>query len=104
MLIDCDRCSARAVRCDSCVVGLLLGPPAARPADAHRADVGVPSDTPTVAVDLYTAHAAQFNTAEQRALGALASAGLIPPLRRSGPEQADTSCGYVLTERESLAG
>jgi hypothetical protein len=99
MLIDCDRCSARAVRCDSCVVGLMLGPPAARPAD-----VEIAPETPTVTVDLYTAHAAQFDTAERRALAALASAGLIPPLRREESEKADTTCDYVLTERESLAG
>jgi hypothetical protein len=55
VLIDCDSCAARDRACSDCVVSALLNPPAG------------------AAVDL--------DTDEQRALGALASGGLLPPLR-----------------------
>ena len=54
MLIDCDSCAARDIHCGDCVVAVLLGP---RP----------------VAVEL--------DSAEEAALGAFASGGLLPPLR-----------------------
>jgi hypothetical protein len=51
MIIDCTRCDARGLACASCAVTALAEP---------EADLG---------------------PAELRALAALASAGLIPPLR-----------------------
>ena len=54
MLIDCDSCAARDISCGDCVVAALLGP--------RRGSV-------------------ELDSAEQDALGALASGGLLPPLR-----------------------
>ncbi len=54
MLIDCDRCEARGLACADCVVSVLLGMPE---------------------------HGADLDGAEQRAIGVLAEAGLVPPLR-----------------------
>lgn len=142
MLVDCDHCAGRAVHCDTCVVGLLLGPMAPRQgSDEPRADVraasagggpgsGPPStrrresarvtrpaarvetqpgahsgaDRPVVEVDPLTARPGDFDTAERRALAALAGAGLIAPLGRAKDRQADTNRIYRLTERHSLAG
>ncbi|MCW2603360.1 MAG: hypothetical protein JWN61_1495 [Pseudonocardiales bacterium] len=56
MLIDCDTCQVRGLRCGDCVVTVLLGMPAMPPApdlDQH----------------------------ERIALAALADGGLVPPLR-----------------------
>ena len=101
MLIDCDRCTARAVRCDTCVVGLLLGPPSMRSAEPA---IEAGSEPETVMVDMYAARAGDFDTAERAALQALAGAGLIPPLRLAKGRAADTSRSFVMTERQSLAG
>ncbi|MDQ1743632.1 MAG: hypothetical protein QOE23_1971 [Pseudonocardiales bacterium] len=62
MLIDCDNCAARDISCGDCVVAVLLGP--------RRGAV-------------------ELDSAEQDALGALASGGLLPPLRLvpTGPPQ-----------------
>jgi hypothetical protein len=54
MHIDCDRCQARGLACDDCVVTVLLGHPD---------------------------HDAELDPAEQAAIGVLAAAGLVPPLR-----------------------
>ncbi|MGH8879574.1 MAG: hypothetical protein ACRD0P_19870, partial [Stackebrandtia sp.] len=54
MLIDCDRCEARGLACSDCVVSVLLGMPE---------------------------HGAELDGTEQRAIGVLAEAGLVPPLR-----------------------
>ena len=54
MLIDCDTCAARDIACGDCVVAVLLGP---------------------------RAGAVELDSAEQDALGAFASGGLLPPLR-----------------------
>ena len=51
MVIDCDDCAVRGDACGDCVVAVLLGAPPELEAD------------------------------EQRAIGVLAAAGLIPPLR-----------------------
>lgn len=142
MLVDCDHCAGRAVRCDTCVVGLLLGPmtpgrdgdesrvdrraastvrgpgagpPAARrresvrvarsgPRVEARSEVRSGDDQPVVEVDPLTARPADFDTAERRALSALAGAGLIAPLRLTDDLQGDTNSIYTLTERHSLAG
>jgi len=63
MIIDCDGCGVRGDACGDCVVAVLLGAPPDLQAD------------------------------EQRALGVLAEAGLVPPLRlvegRTAPGPAD---------------
>jgi hypothetical protein len=60
MLIDCDTCVARDIACGDCVMTVLLGMPTSR-------------------VDL--------DEDERAAIGTLAEAGLVPPLRlvRSQP-------------------
>jgi len=54
MLIDCDTCAARDLACGDCVVAVLLGP---------------------------RTQGLELDSAEQDALGAFASGGLLPPLR-----------------------
>jgi hypothetical protein len=54
MHIDCDTCAARDIACGDCVVAVLLGPR-------------------TGGIEL--------DSAEQHALDAFASGGLLPPLR-----------------------
>ena len=54
MIIDCDRCEVRGLACGDCVVTVLLGAP----------PEGVVLDH-----------------AERTAIGVLAEAGLVPPLR-----------------------
>jgi hypothetical protein len=53
MLIDCDTCAVRDLRCGECVMTVLLGRPG-----------------------VY-----EVNPGEQAALAALADSGLVPPLR-----------------------
>lgn len=53
-VIDCDRCTMRGTACGDCVVTVLLGGPP---------------------------YGVELDEAEQRALGVLADAGLVPPLR-----------------------
>ena len=52
-VVDCDGCAVRGLACDDCVVSVLLGPPPER----------------------------RWDDDELSALGALAGAGLVPPLR-----------------------
>ncbi|WP_146605368.1 hypothetical protein [Jiangella anatolica] len=52
MHIDCDRCEMRGLACSDCVVSVLLGP-----------------------ID------SELGGEEREALGVLAEAGLVPPLR-----------------------
>lgn len=54
MIIDCDSCEVRGLACGDCVVTALLGAP---PSGVH------------------------LDEGERAALGALAGAGLVPPLR-----------------------
>jgi len=54
MIIDCDRCEVRGVACGDCVVTVLLGAPPEGVVLGH---------------------------AERAAIGVLAEAGLVPPLR-----------------------
>ncbi|WP_375485436.1 hypothetical protein [uncultured Jatrophihabitans sp.] len=63
MRIDCTTCVARHIACDDCVVSVLLGGP---PDALEAAPVGA---------------ALELDDAEQVALGSLAQAGLVPPLR-----------------------
>jgi hypothetical protein len=57
MLIDCDTCAARNLRCDDCVISVFLTLPRA-------------AERPV-----------ELDDSEQDALGALMAAGLVPPLR-----------------------
>lgn len=57
MHIDCDRCEMRGLACSDCVVSVLLGHP----------------DT-------------ELGGEEQQAIGVLAEAGLVPPLRLVVPD------------------
>lgn len=66
MIIDCDGCSARPHACSDCVVTVLLGMP----------QVGGTAD---------------LDAAEQTAVGVLAAAGLVPPLRLVEPATYDAS-------------
>jgi len=59
MIIDCDTCEVRGLACGDCVVAVLLGSP------------------PELSED------------EQRAIGVLAEAGLIPPLRLAPAAEDD---------------
>jgi hypothetical protein len=55
MLIDCETCAVRDIACGDCVVSVLLS------GERHAA--------------------LELDSSEQDALGALASGGLLPPLR-----------------------
>lgn len=61
MLIDCDSCAVRDLRCGDCVVSVLLGP-----GGAHG------SAEPAVF---------EVDDAERTALAALADSGLVPRLQ-----------------------
>jgi len=61
MIIDCDGCRVRGLACQDCVVAVLIGPPAGRPGDVAARD--------------------PLDAEERRAMGVLAQAGLVPPLR-----------------------
>ncbi|MFL6181701.1 MAG: hypothetical protein ACJ73J_05280 [Actinomycetes bacterium] len=68
MIIDCDGCAVRGDACGDCVVAVLLGAPP------------------------------EIGAEEERAIGVLAEAGLVPPLRLvSGPapDQPDKSAQAV---------
>lgn len=71
MIIDCDSCQVRGAACGDCVIGVLMGAPAA-------AD-GVPEVPPGAPI-------VQLDAPEQRALAVLADQGLIPRLRLVAPE------------------
>jgi hypothetical protein len=64
MTIDCGRCEMRGKGCQDCVITVLV------PRDA----AGFPADAP-----------GYLGEAELKALGVLADAGLVPPLRLSLP-------------------
>jgi hypothetical protein len=74
MLIDCTTCVARDLACGDCVVTVLLGGPPERARG--------PLDLDDV---------------ERVALGSLAQAGLVPPLRlvRAVPEGVDAERGIA---------
>lgn len=54
MIIECDTCVVRNISCGDCVITAILGS---------------------------TAGEVEFDAVEQRAIGALAGVGLLPPLR-----------------------
>jgi hypothetical protein len=64
MEIDCDRCGMRDVGCQDCVITVLQPPTAA---------------------GFSTADPGHLTGEEVKALGVLAAAGLVPPLRLSLP-------------------
>jgi hypothetical protein len=73
MLIDCATCVARHVACRDCIVTVLLAQPAPASApDPHP----VPADR---FIDLESP--IDLDQDERDALGTLARAGLVPPLR-----------------------
>lgn len=73
MIIDCERCAVRDIACGDCVIGVLLGAPASRPASVEPANggVGLPSGASMV----------QLDAPERDALALLAAQGLVPRLR-----------------------
>jgi hypothetical protein len=71
MIIDCDSCQVRGAACGDCVIGVLMGLPAAAAAEPE-----VPPGAPIV----------QLDAPEQRALAVLADQGLVPRLRLVAPE------------------
>jgi hypothetical protein len=75
MLIDCDTCTVRAIACGDCVVSVLLGAP--------------PSGV-------------ELDEADQRALTALADAGMVPQLRLV--PAAQTGTGARRANRRRRAG
>ncbi|CAO5240933.1 hypothetical protein [Frankia sp. AgKG'84/4] len=68
MLIDCDSCVARGVRCAGCVVTVMFADAAPRPAARGADPGGAPATQP------------RWDAQELRALGVLADAGLLPPV------------------------
>lgn len=73
MIVDCDRCEVRGDACGDCVITVLLG----------SAPGGV-----------------RFDATEQRAIDALAGAGLIPHLRLVDGEATETPCDVARRPRE----
>ena len=69
MTIDCGRCEMRGAGCHDCVI-TVLGPRNAAGAPAAGAPAAAPG---------------RLGEAEVKALGVLAAAGMVPPLRFSGP-------------------
>jgi|GEM_PF-711673 len=73
VLVDCGTCTVRGDACSDCVVTVLLGPPAEL----------------------------TLSPEEQGALGALAGAGLVPPLRLV--RSCDTPTSTVPDEFDDIA-
>lgn len=63
LVIECDRCTMRGIGCGDCVVTVLLGGPP---------------------------YGVELDDAERHAIGVLADAGLVPPLRMV--EAVDPPC------------
>jgi len=91
MLIDCDTCAARDVHCGDCVVMVLLGrrhdpigPATPEPAGMSRRDRtardGITPGQPAFEHPLEHT-TIELDSAEESALGAFVSGGLLPPLR-----------------------
>lgn len=79
MLIDCDTCAARNIACGDCVVNVLL---------SNRAS------------------SIELDSAEESALGAFASGGLLPPLRLVPTYRArpDDASGHRLSGHDQIPG
>lgn len=67
LIVDCGSCRVRGAACSDCVITVLLGGPV----------------TTTDAPAGHGRH--EFNEAEQAAVAALSSSGLVPPLRLVDP-------------------
>lgn len=74
MIIDCGECAVRGDACADCVVTFLTVP--VRPREPAVAAGAAPGSVPDVA-----AGRVELDAAEQGAVGVLAEAGLVPPLR-----------------------
>lgn len=92
MIIDCDTCIVRGAACGDCVITVLLRTPrlvADRSVDDSERAHDCAESTSQVDLD----------PDEQRAVVALASFGLVPPLRLvdprtpSGPDSIDGTSG-----------
>lgn len=75
MVIDCDRCAVRGDACSECVISVLLGAP------------------PQV----------EWDDSEQRAVDALAEAGMVPRLRLVPAAQSGLGGQTAQTTRTSQA-
>lgn len=129
MVIDCDECAARGPACGDCVVSVLLGgPPGERgdPRPTGRLDIGwpgtrVPHDgVPDTASDIgceavtvglrptmvYDGPAGLLELDEtlRWAVGNLAAAGLVPPLRMLPIRAVGTQREKNVTPRRLSAG
>jgi hypothetical protein len=76
MIIDCDGCRVRGLACQDCVVAVLIGPPEERPDERPHERSGGATGT-----WLLPGRWPDLDADERRALGVLAQAGLVPPLR-----------------------
>lgn len=72
MYIDCDRCEMRGLACSDCVVSVLLGP--IEP---------------------------ELDGEERAAIGVLAEAGLVPPLRLVVPDEHHHHAGPKKSRKTS---
>ena len=72
MVVDCGRCEMRGVGCRDCVITSLSPAPAARSAAQAPVQQAPVQQAPV-----------HLPEAEVKALGVLAAAGLVPPLRLS---------------------
>lgn len=77
MIIDCGECAVRGNACADCVVTFLTVP--VRPAEPVAAGGAVAGSA--VARDAPWPERVDLDAAEQGAVGVLADAGLVPPLR-----------------------
>ncbi len=82
MIIDCDSCEVRGVACHDCVVAVLIGPPA---------ELAEGIDDGAVDAAVVIGGATPWSADERRALGVLAQAGLVPPLRLASPASSPAS-------------
>lgn len=89
MIIDCDSCQVRGAACGDCVIGVLMGSPAAATEQSE-----VPSGAPVL----------QLDAPERRALAVLADQGLVPRLRLVAPEPRRASTGGDAPESMRDAG
>jgi hypothetical protein len=74
MIIDCDTCTVRGLACQDCVITVLLSNP--MPRHTH-----VDDEVAHAHGDSSCALPVDLDADEQSAVRALASVGLVPPLR-----------------------
>jgi hypothetical protein len=95
MLIDCDSCAMRDLACGDCVVTVLLGGPAQRPAGAE------PSAVPGEAAGVTRI---ELDGPERAAIAVLAGQGLVPPLRLVPKDESGARRGPDRFESGMLPG